>query len=93
MREVGEQAIYVLNHIQILKEEALQDGKYWIRLWRWSWLFFSSSVENKVKEAMIWFEAADAIQGPVEIQPSNADTSQNETKVHISFCIILTSSS
>lgn len=32
MREVGEQAIYVLNHIQILKEEALQDGKYWIRL-------------------------------------------------------------
>lgn len=51
---------------------------------------FSSSVENKIKDARIWFEAADATQGPVEMQPENADTSQKEIKVHISFYVILT---
>ena len=93
MIKVSEQVIHLLDHIQLLKEVTppfsvrkgvLDNARTLVSAG------FSSSVENKVKEAIIWLEAADATQGPAEMHLENADTSQKETKVRISFYVILT---
>lgn len=63
---MNEQAISRLNHLLIPKEEILPfpARKYWINAATLVPAGFSSSVENKVKDIIIWFQAAHATQGP-----------------------------
>lgn len=59
---MNEHAISRLNHLLILKEEILPfpARKYWINAVTLVPAGFSSSVENKVKDIIIWFQAAQA---------------------------------
>lgn len=92
MRKMNGQAISRLDHSLILKEEVLPfpARKYWINAVTLVPAGFSSSVENKVKDVIIWFQAVHTTQGPCFRMLALLKT---KYRTCVSFDIILMSSS